>query len=191
MADNKGPTGVPETPNNATAAGSDRGSLRVDLWLFVVMLALALVGVGMTQVEITGGRLYWLFLVVVYAAVSVVRAWLQAKRQGQPVWRMIRAQVFHWLGALMAINIVLVFEARDIAGRGPAADFSLLILALSCYLAGVHFNWIFLLLGGVLAVIAVGLGYLDQLSVFMLALPLAALGVWIVLKRKLAPASRP
>lgn len=191
MADSNRATDIPQTPNDTVAAGGERGSLRVDLWLFIVMLVLALIGVGMTQIETTGGRLYWLFLVVVYATVSLVRASLQAKRRMQPVWPMISAQVFHWLGALVAINLVLLFEGVDVTSRGAASDFSLLILALSCYLAGVHFYWIFLLLGVVLAVIAVGLGYLDQLSVFVVVLPVAALAVWLVLKRKFAPASKP
>ena len=176
---------TPTSPKGATATpDADRSSLKVDLWLFIIMLVLALVGVGVTQVEHAGGKLYWLFLVLVYAGISVVRAWQRAKERGAPVWPMIRAQVFHWLGALVAINIVLYYESVDIASRGAAADYSLLILALSCYLAGVHFNWSYSLLGALLAVMAVGLGYLDQLSLYALVIPLAVLAVWIFVKRK-------
>ena len=161
---------------------------RVDFWIFVVMLVLALIGAGVSQIEDSGGWLYWFGLVVVYAAISVTRAWLEAKGQGQPVWPMIRSQVFHWLGALVAIKIILLFEATGVTDRGPASVYSLLVLALACYLAGVHFNWTFMLLGGMLAVIAVALQYLDQLSVILVALPVAVLAVWIVFKRKFAKA---
>ncbi len=177
-----------ETPITGGALGvpgGDRAGKRLDFWLFVGMLALAIGGVGVTEIKQTGGWRYWIFLVVVYAVISVLRAWLRAKRSGGPVWPMIRAQVLHWLGTLVAINIVLMFEASDITDRGPASDFSLLLLALSCFLGGVHFDWTFMLLGLVLAVIAVALGYLDQLSVFMLVIPIAAVAVWIVFKRKL------
>lgn len=176
----------------ATAAGpkgpvaateSKRSSLQVDLWLFILMLGLALIGVAVTEMAHAGGKLYWLFLVLVYAGISVVRAWQTAKGRDAPVWPMIRAQVLHWLGALVAINIVLYYESVDIANRGAAADYSLLILALACYLAGVHFNWSYLLLGGLLAVMAVGLGYLDQLSLYGLIIPLAALAVWVYVRR--------
>jgi hypothetical protein len=75
----------------------------------------------------------------------------------------------------------------DAAGSGLKVDLwllSLLILALSCYLAGVHFNGSYALLGVLLAVMSVGLGYLDQLSLFPLMIPLAVLAVWIFARRK-------
>jgi hypothetical protein len=149
------------------------------------MLALALVGIGVTEIKHSGGKYYWMFLVLVYAGIGIAMAWQRAKSKSQPIWPMIRNQVLHWLGALVAINIVLLFETGDIASRGAAADYSLLILALSCYLAGIHFNWSYLLLGGVLAIIAIGLGYLDQISLFVLVLPLAALAVWIFARQRL------
>lgn len=171
-----------------TPSGGHHTAPRMNLWVFVVMLVLALVGVGISQLEHAGGKLYWLFLIVVYALISVVGAWQRAKEQGLAVWPMVRVRVLHWLGALVAINIVLLFESMDIAPRGAAADYSLLILALSCYLAGVHFNWAFLLLGGLLAIMAVGLGYLDQVSLYALLIPLAVLAVWLFAKRKDKPA---
>lgn len=187
MAETPSPMGVTGAPGDNGATGIDRAGLRVDFWLFVVMLALAIVGVAVSQVDTAGSWHYWVLLVLLYAGISVARAWLQARRHGLPVWPMIRAQVLHWAGTLVVIKIILLFEVTGIANRGPASDLSLLVLALSCYLAGVHFNWTFMLLGGVLAVIAVALGYLDQLSVFALILPLAALAVWIAFKHKFAP----
>lgn len=168
---------------------SERPGINLDLWLLIIMIVLALVGVGVTQVEHAGGKLYWLFLVLVYAAVSVVRAWQGAKAQGRPIWPMIRAQVLHWLGTLVAINVVLWFESADVASRGAASDYTLLVLALSCYLAGVHFNGSYLLLGAVLAVAAVGLGYLDQLSLFAVMIPLAVAAVWVYAKGRIANAA--
>ena len=60
----------------------------------------------------------------------------------------------------------------------------MLVLALSCYLAGVQFDWTFMLLGGILALIAVAIGFLDQLSVFLVVLPAAAVAVLVVFKHK-------
>jgi hypothetical protein len=182
-------TDTPEPTGASSPTGIDQASLRVDFWLFVLMLALAIVGVGVTQLATSGGWRYWAILAVVYAGISVVRTWQLAKPAGTPVWPMIRAQVLHWAGTLVAIMIVLRFEAAHITDRGPASDFSLLILALSCFLAGVHFNPMFMLLGAILAIIAVALGYLDQLSIFVLIAPLAALAAWIAFKRKFTSAT--
>lgn len=164
---------------------------RVDFWIFVFMLVLALVGVGFSQTDAGGIWLYWFGLVVIYGVISVARAWQRAKREApsKPVWPMIRAEVLHWIGALVAIKIIVVFELSGITDRGAASAYSLLVLALACYLAGVHFEASFMLLGIILAVIAVGLGYLDQLSVLAIVLPLALIAIWIVFKRKFAKAS--
>jgi hypothetical protein len=172
--------------DNPSPGVVESATTHADFWVFVVMLLLALVGAGVSQYEDRGGLLwlYWFGLILVYAGISVTRAWLKAKRQGQVVWPVIRSEVLHWLGALIAIKIILLFEATGITTRGPASVYSLLVLALSCYLAGVHFDWTFMLLGGILAVIAVALGYLDQLSVFVVVLPLAAVALWIVYQHK-------
>jgi hypothetical protein len=156
--------------------------------MFVFMLALAILGAAVSQAVDTGGRYYWLALVLIYAAISITRTYLRARDQAQSLWSMIGAQVLHWVGVLVAINIILLFESSGVSDRGPAADYSLLVLALSCYLAGVHFDWTFMLLGGILAVIAVGLGYLDQFSIYLVTIPLALLATWIVYKRNFASA---
>ncbi len=159
---------------------------RTDFWIFVFMLALAILGAAVSQAVETGGRYYWLALVLIYAAISITRTYLRARDQAQSLWSMVGTQVLHWVGVLVAINIILLFESAGVSDRGPAADYSLLVLALSCYLAGVHFDWTFMLLGGMLAVIAVGLGYLDQFSIYLVTIPLALLATWIVYKRNLA-----
>jgi hypothetical protein len=153
------------------------------------MMALALAGVGVTQVVHSGGKLYWLFLVLIYAAIGMVLTWRRHARDGQHLWSIIRVQVLHWLGTLVAINIFLFFESADVASRAAAADYSLLLLALSCSLAGVHINWAYLPLGVVLAVTAVGLGYLDQPSLYIVVIPVAILAVWIFARHKLGKAA--
>lgn len=186
MSDTKARAGLNSSPAAGTSAGQEAAAPRVDFWIFVLMLVLAIGGVAVSQALDSGGRLYWLGLVLIYAAIGITRSYLNAKRRNLPSWSMIRAQVLHWVGALVAINIVLWFESSGIADRAPAADSALLILALSCFLAGVHFDWTFMLLGGILAVIAVGLGFLDQVSVFLVTIPLAVLAIWIVYQRKFA-----
>jgi hypothetical protein len=179
MATTKTPSDPTEQPD-AEASG-----IRVELWAFLIMVTLALVGAGITELEHSGGRLYWLFLVLAYAGISIALAWRRHhKDPGHSLWPVIRRQVLHWLGALVAINIILFFESVDIASRGAAADYSVLVLALSCYLAGIHINWAYLPLSLILAVMAVGLGYLDQLSLFGVLIPIALIAAWLVAKRR-------
>jgi len=178
-----------ESPGDAAPkTNPETTGWRLELWLFVLMLVLAIAGVGVTQMVATGGKLYWLFLLLVYALISLVLDWRRQARgdeSGRSVWYRLRTQLLHWLGALVAVNIVLFFESVDIASRGAAADDTLMVLALSCYLAGVHFNWIYMPLSVILAVMAVGLGYLDQLSLFSLLIPLGVMAIWMFIRIRL------
>jgi len=179
MTNTKSPDGV------TTRSSIDKSSVRMELWLLVFMVALALVGVGVTQVVHSGGKFYWIFLVLVYAAIGLALAWRRRATEGQHLRHLMWTEVLHWLGTFVAINVVLFFESADIASRGVAADYSLLVLALSCYLAGVHINWAYMPLSLVLTVTAVGLGYLDQLSVFVLVIPVAILAIWVFARHRL------
>jgi hypothetical protein len=170
------------------SADLNSGVDQADFWVFLVLLALALVGAGVSQIENRGGMLwlYWFGLILIYAGTSIVRAWFKAQRQARPVWPMMRTAVLRWLGSVATISIILLFEATGITDRGPASVWSRLVLALSSYLAGVYFDWTFMLLGGILAIIAVALGFLDQLSLLMVVLPLALVAIVLVFTRKFA-----
>lgn len=155
-----------------------------DFWIFVFLLVLAIVGAGISSVDDQGGHLYWSWLVLAYGVVCVIRSWFLAKDQGASIWPIINTQILHWLGALVTIQLILFFEAGGMTDRGPAADYALLVLALSTFLAGVHFNWTYMVLGAILAVIAVALQELEQLTIYIVTLPLALGAIWIVYKRK-------
>jgi hypothetical protein len=164
-----------------TRSGNRPGtvSTKVELWLLVIMMGLAVVGVGVIQVMQNGGRLYWIGLLLIYAVIGLGITWRRHAPESRQLWMLLRDQGLHWSGTFVAIEIVLFFESRDIASRGAAADDALLMLALSCFLAGVHINWIYLPISVVLAVMAVGLGYLDQISLYLVVIPLAALMIGI------------
>ncbi len=147
-------------------------------WLFCAMLVLAVVGMGLTMSLEDGGWEYWIFLLAFYGGVSVFWAWQGAKQKGEPVWRTVRDNVFHWSCVLAIYAILVIFEWTEVINRGAAANVGLLVLALSCLLAGVHFDWIFLLVGVVLAIMVVAIGYLEQYVVWFLMLPVILMAGW-------------
>lgn len=116
-------------------------------WLFCLLLGLALIGMGVIQAT-EGGALYWLILLWVYALFSLTRAWSQARERHESVWSQIHLYLFHWLGALVALHIVFIFERHEILARDATSDISMIILALASYLAGLHFERLFILIGG-------------------------------------------
>ncbi len=160
-----------------------RQSQRNQLIVFCALLILALIGMGVTESRQDGGWEYWIFLVVIYGLTSIVLTWRQAKHRGEPVWRMIREQVFHWVGVLITLKVLFLLERTDVMSREAISDVSVIILALACYLAGVHFQWIFLIVGIFVGIMAIALAYTEQYVVWLIMIPLAAGAVWVFLQR--------
>lgn len=177
MEENKIPAPAAESTTKV-----EKKSRHARAWIFCAMLLLALVGMGLTMSREDGGWEFWIFLLAFYAGVSVFWAWQRARRKEQPVWRMVRAQVFHWTSVLLTFGVLVLFERTDIISREATADVALLMLALGCVLAGIHFEWTFLLVGVVLAIMAVALGFLEQYVVWFIMVPVILVAGWIYLK---------
>ncbi|MCG6863008.1 MAG: hypothetical protein LJE70_17290 [Chromatiaceae bacterium] len=156
----------------------------LQFWLFCVLLALALIGMGLTQATQGGGARYWLILLWIYALFSLMRAWLQARKRHESIWSDIHLHLFHWLGALIALHIVFVLERHDILSRDASSNVSMVILALSSYLAGLHFERMFLLIGLVLAIMAVVGAFVEQYTLWLILGPSSLIAVWLFFKSK-------
>jgi len=164
-------------------------STKRQLVAFSILLALALIGMGFTQSRENGGWEYWLFLVLVYAGVSITRTWRRRREPGKPIAPMLRTQLLHWVGLIVMLKLLFVMEYTDVISREAAGDIALLLLALGCYLAGVHFDWQFLLIGVVLTVMAVAMAYLQVNIVWMMMIPLAigaAVIFYVIAKKRVA-----
>jgi hypothetical protein len=156
-----------------------------------VMALLALVGTAVTLANASWARTYWLILVPIYGALCVYEAWRRTGEFGSMVIR----QALHWLS--VAAAMILDFVYLHGAGEQTAAATglsSLLILALGCVLAGIHLEWLFALVGLLLALILILVSLAQQyLTVAFLLAGLAALGfaVYWVMWRKPAAVSPP
>lgn len=174
--------------NQDTAKDAASGSRRykIHAGIFAGMLFLALIGMGLTMSIEQGSCEFWVVLLVVYGGVSVFWAWERAKRNGQPIWKMLRAQVLHWCSVLVVFGILMLFERTEIINRESASNVALLLLALACFLAGVHFDWMFTLLGIVLAIMVIAIGYLEQYIVWLVMTPviIAACAGFYQLRRR-------
>lgn len=150
-----------------------------------VMALLALLGTGVTLASASWARTYWLLLVPVYGVLCVFAAWYRSGQFGGTVMR----QVLHWLS--VGVAIVLDFAFLQGTGERTAAATglsSLLILALGCVLAGIHLEWLFVLVGVLLALILVVVSLAQQyLTVAFLVAGLAALVVVAYWVMRMAP----
>lgn len=173
----------PRTPETRAAVEPHDGvGWKLQLGVLCAMLALALGGMGMSQASADGAWEYWLFVVVVYAGIGLWGAARQAKHHGESATKRITREVAHWGVLLGFLAVLLMLERREIIDRESAADSALILLALSCCLAGIHFDWKMLIVGVVLTVMMVAVATLEQYAVVlwivMILVVIAAAGIF-------------
>ena len=157
-----------------------------------VMALLALVGTAVTLANASWARTYWLILVPIYGALCVFAAWQRTGQFGDTVMR----QVLHWLSVAAAMVLDFAYLHGTGAQTATATGLSsLLILALGCVLAGIHLEWLFALVGLLLALILIVVSLAQQyLTIAFLVAGLAALGFaayWVTQKRPVAGPAEP
>ena len=144
-----------------------------------VMVVLALIGVGLATAAVGFARNYWMALVPVYGLLCVFTAWKRARPGEQLVLR----QLLHW--AAIAGAVALDFSIRSTGQETQVASGlnALMLLALGCFLAGVHLDWLFVPVGLLLTLTLVLVAKADQyLWLILVAAALPLVG-WIVMRR--------
>jgi hypothetical protein len=104
----------------------------------VIMVLLALIGVGLTTASSGAARVYWISLVPVYGFLCVGTAWSCKKPDGGTDRSAILRQFWHWLGIAVALALDFFIRGTGAESSLAAGLNALLLLALGCYLAGVH-----------------------------------------------------
>jgi hypothetical protein len=82
--------------------------------------------------------------------------------------------------------MLFLLERTDIVSREATSDLSVILLSLICYLAGVHFQWMFVLIGLVVGIMALTLAYLEQYMVigWIIMIPTVLVAIWLFVKFK-------
>jgi hypothetical protein len=126
----------------------------------IIMVLLALLGVGLTTANSSVAPTYWIALVPLYGALCVFTAWRRHDKQLERL-EVVR-QVLHWAG--IGVALALDFYIRGTGEEsGVAAGLNaVLLLALGCFLAGIHLDWLFVLVGLLLGASAVVVAKADQ-----------------------------
>jgi hypothetical protein len=163
--------------SNETDEATSGAGWKIRLSVLCAMLILALAGMGFTQASESGSWEFWLFIVVVYAALSLWRSWQSAKQAGPSVGKRLVGELSHWGKLLVVLFVLLMPERREIVNRDSAPYFALMMLALSCCLAGVHVDWRLLVLGVVLMIMSVAMAMLEQYVVVLWLIMIAVAGV--------------
>ena len=172
MSEQPGPphltTGPASSPfQNATRGETETLSASRRFWkvgavVATIMVILALVGVGLTTTYRSVALRYWMTLVPIYGLLCVATAWLRSQQDATFDFGAVIRQVVHWLGVGAAVALdFYVNSAGEKTGSASGLN-ALLLLAIGCFLAGVHLQWLFALVGALLALALICLVKVDQ-----------------------------
>jgi hypothetical protein len=126
----------------------------------IIMVMLGLLGVGLTTTNSGVATTYWISLVPVYGLLCVATAWrVHGKRIDRP--EVIR-QSLHWLAILVALSLDFYIRGSGQETGVAAGLNAMLLLALGCFLAGIHFERLFVVVGLLLAAALVVVAKADQ-----------------------------
>ena len=152
----------------------------VSEFMLIAIFIIAGGGVAITDMSPSWGYWFWLGLVPLLAITSLYRSWADERgREGGVFWT-LRIQILHWLGLLGALQIVFVlYTYTNRINAAESGLISLLVVALSAFLAGVHFHWHFALLGIMLALSTLAMAWVEALV--WIVIPLVLIAVAIVL----------
>jgi hypothetical protein len=112
----------------------------------LIMILLALVGVGLTNLGSSAASAYWVSLVPIYGLLCIGTAWARTEHVGLNRSQVLH-QLLHWLGIGVALGLDFVIRGTGEETGMAAGMNALLLLGLGCFLAGVHLEWMFAIVG--------------------------------------------
>jgi len=120
-----------------------------------VLSVLVMIGLFLTNVSHLHARYYWSAMFPIFGIVSLWHELNVPNSNPGPLWKRILRQVLHWLGPIVAVQIIFLQLARGQMDADAVALVTLLILAVTCFMAGVHMDRTFYWVSAALAFAAV------------------------------------
>jgi hypothetical protein len=136
------------------SSGAAQGfSWRLATVFTIVILGLGFLGFALTNYAPKGASWYWVVVLPAFAAMGIWQTWASVRKDGKTNWQLVRKQIYHWLALFVAIKILFVLIATGNIDREDGGLVALLLMALTCTLVGVNFDWIFIPIGVLLGAV--------------------------------------
>jgi hypothetical protein len=116
---------------------------------------LIMVGLFLANYSPTWADWYWSAMFPIFGLVCLGHQ-LSGGKVSVPAWELPFIQALHWLGPIVAVRIIFLQFARGQMAADSVALMILLVLAVTAYLAGIHFDRSFVWLSILLALAALG-----------------------------------
>ena len=151
----------------------------------IIMVLLALLGVGLTTTNSKVAPTYWISLVPLFGALCVFTAWRRHDKQLER--REVIRQVLHWVGIGVALALDFFVRGTGVETGVAAGLNAVLLLALGCFLAGIHLEWLFILVGLLLATALIVVAKADQYLWLMFVVGALAIAAMVLYGWVLGP----
>jgi hypothetical protein len=107
------------------------------------LIALSIVGIGITDFSPADSYKYWVAMVPIFGGACLILEWSRARGKGAKWTAMLRTQLLHWIGLLVAVRLVFEMLHKGRLDNENTGLVILLLLALSTFIAGIHLGWRF------------------------------------------------
>jgi hypothetical protein len=144
---------------------------------YLVVLALAIVGVAYTNISHQPLVGYWEFLTLAMCAACVVAEWPKLDDRQARI-HLIARQALHWGAILVAMNIMLLSGVQQLLPSPATGLVLLMLLALGTFLAGLNLSSLQICFLGVAMALAVpAIAWFKQSALFLLLAAVLLIGL--------------
>jgi hypothetical protein len=167
-----------------------RQSLIVGVLSFFIMFGLFLANYSLSWAD-----WYWSAMFPLFGLVCLGHQLTAGDTHGMSAAKVLLRQALHWLGPIVAVRIIFLQLAKGEMDADAVALMILLVLSVTCFLAGLHFDYSFIWLSAFLALVALMGTELEAyfwliVVVGLLAAALVILSAALIRRRKYAPATQ-
>lgn len=141
--------------------------LKIDL-PYIIMLSMAVLGIGLVTFTGEPIGLYWEILTLVYCALCIYVGWRYAETRQERV-KLVWTQVLHWAAFLAAMWLIYTPTMRALVDVNATGLNLMVLLALGTFVAGVHAEaWQICVVGLILALFVPAMAIVQRSSLFIM-----------------------
>jgi hypothetical protein len=111
-------------------------------------------GLFLANYSINWADWYWSAMFPLFGLVCLGHQLIAGDTRGMAGWEVLLKQALHWLGPVVAVRIIFLQLAKGQMDADAVALMILLVLSVTCFLAGLHFDRSFIWLSIFLALVA-------------------------------------
>ncbi|NJA06552.1 MULTISPECIES: hypothetical protein [Methylomonas] len=148
-----------------------RRQSRLEEGVFILLLLLSMLGIAVTRFSPEDGYAFWLFMVTVFAGISIAIGRMKAKNHTFDFAAAFKEQLLHWASAVLVAGGAFLLQKSGRIDENAATLVVLLILSLATMLDGIRIGWQLGLIGLFLGACAIIIAYVEQ---FMLPVSVLA-----------------